>query len=545
MVRSVATQDAGAGAALLDALYASELRAPLETARQVFVNRDLRLDTVKGVGFDMDYTLAIYKRVPMEELQYKLTIEKLINKRGYPAEIANIPYDPTFVIRGLVVDRLRGNILKMDAHGHVGRVFHGRRKLPREERKEVYRTVSVRLSKNKHYASLDTLFSMPEACLYANLVDHFEARHAAGRGVEPLHPPPPVEGEAPNGPPPVMDYDKLFVDVRECIDEAHRDDSLKSIIKRDLAQYILKDPELPLTLHKLRSSGKKLYLITNSLWDYTSHVMSFLLEAGLHEYPSWRQFFDVVVVGSSKPRFFTEQNPFLEVDVVTGLPRPNHLPERFERGHVYQGGNIHEFERRTGLRGDEILYVGDHIYGDIMRSKKDNLWRTALVVQELEEEIQTVETHRARLWALADLDRKRYALDDAVSQQKALLARIEQDMAAGGSGLVQNAEPAAVEAATRQLRRQLDDDKRALKAVATQAQEIEAEVANAINPHWGMVFKEAHELSRFGEQVEDYACIYTSRVSNLLYYSPMHYFRAPRIQMHHEQVALSGARKAP
>ena len=42
--------------------------------------------------------------------------------------------------------------------------------------------------------------------------------------------------------------------------------------------------------------------------------------------------------------------------------------------------------------------------------------------------------------------------------------------------------------------------------------------------------------SRFGEQVEDYACVYTGRVSNFLAYSPLRYFRSPRDHMPHELV---------
>ena len=72
---------------------------------------------------------------------------------------------------------------------------------------------------------------------------------------------------------------------------------------------------------------------------------------------------------------------------------------------------------------------------------------------------------------------------------------------------------------------------------------LETEVDRTFNPWWGALFKVGVENSRFGEQVEDYACIYTSRVSNLLYYSPMHYFRARRNQMHHERVALAGERR--
>jgi hypothetical protein len=50
------------------------------------------------------------------------------------------------------------------------------------------------------------------------------------------------------------------------------------------------------------------------------------------------------------------------------------------------------------------------------------------------------------------------------------------------------------------------------------------------------MFREGTENSRFGDQVEDYACVYTSRVSNFLSYSPLRFFRSPRDQMPHELV---------
>src|SRR5262245_17215019 len=83
--------------------------SPPPLARRVFASRDLRLDQINMIGFDMDYTLVEYKRVPMESLAHKLTLERLINKRGYPETIRR-PYDPEFVIRGLVVDKQLGNI---------------------------------------------------------------------------------------------------------------------------------------------------------------------------------------------------------------------------------------------------------------------------------------------------------------------------------------------------------------------------------------------------------------------------------------------------
>ena len=105
---------------------------------RIFVNRNLRMDTVRAIGFDMDYTLARYRREALEALAHRLTIEKLIG-RGYPEGIRALTYDPTFVIRGLTVDKQYGNILKIDRHNHVGRVFHGRRRLGKKTRRDLYR----------------------------------------------------------------------------------------------------------------------------------------------------------------------------------------------------------------------------------------------------------------------------------------------------------------------------------------------------------------------------------------------------------------------
>ena len=63
---------------------------------------------------------------------------------------------------------------------------------------------------------------------------------------------------------------------------------------------------------------------------------------------------------------------------------------------------------------------------------------------------------------------------------------------------------------------------------------LERSIADAFNPYWGMLFRDRAELSAFGAQVEDYACIYTSRVTNFRLYSPQWYYRSPRDRMPHE-----------
>jgi HAD superfamily 5'-nucleotidase-like hydrolase len=471
--------------------------------KRIYVNRNLKMQDIQLVGFDMDYTLAIYNQGQMEQLSILLTLRKLVEKRGYPEEILRLEYRPEWAIRGLVVDRFFGNIFKMDRHGHVGRVFHGRRELTSAERAELYRRERIRLSAPR-YAWIDTLFALPEAVMYLRLVDYLDGARAGGK----------------------VDYPKVWQDVRESIDEAHRDDSLKSIIRADLGRFIDSDHDLPTTLHKLRSSGKRLFVLTNSLWDYTDAVMRFLLDGKLAAYQSWRHYFDIVIVGGAKPAFFTEKNPFVELEPATGAPI-GEPKGALHRGHVYAAGNLVDFEAKTGSQGEHVLYIGDHIYGDILRAKKSSVWRTAMVVQELEQELMLSERFAPRLRQLDELDRKRRNLDAEIDYQQLLLKSLQKTEEDG-------AQTAPLEAAKRRARQTLEEHRAALREVTATYDRLEQEVDLCFNGSWGPLFKEGNENSRFGEQVEDYACLYTSRVSNFLAYSPLRYFRAPRTKMPHE-----------
>lgn len=40
-----------------------------------------------------------------------------------------------------------------------------------------------------------------------------------------------------------------------------------------------------------------------------------------------------------------------------------------------------------GAKGKDIVYIGDHIFGDILKSKKRQGWRTFLVIPELAQEL--------------------------------------------------------------------------------------------------------------------------------------------------------------
>jgi hypothetical protein len=54
------------------------------------------------------------------------------------------------------------------------------------------------------------------------------------------------------------------------------------------------------------------------------------------------------------------------------------------------------------------------------------------------------------------------------------------------------------------------------------------------NPHWGFLMRAGNDKSHLARQVERYADIYTSRVSNLLYATPYVYLRSPRGSLPHD-----------
>ncbi len=470
--------------------------------RQIFVNRNLRLDTIELVGFDMDYTLAIYRLRRIEELSFQMTLRRLVDACGYPPEIGALSYDWQFVIRGLVVDKEYGNLFKMDRFNHVGRCYHGRKPLGDAEWKRLYRDVKIKLS-TPRFAWIDTLFALPEAALFAQIIELLEARSEA------------------------VDYARLYDDIRRSIDEVHRDGSLKAEVRKDLDGFFVRDPEIGPALHKLRSGGKKLFLLTNSLLDYTDVVLSHLLDGLLPEYPSWRNYFDFVIVGAQKPAFFSERQPFVELDA---QGQTLGVAESLERGRLYQGGNLTDFERLVGIGGDKVLYVGDHIYGDILRSKKHSLWRTCMVVQELEDELDHLDRHGAETQRLGELESLRARFDDELNQRKLSLNGVEKRLAR-----TEGEARAPLEAERKAQKSELEQVRHALRGVNDEIQRLEEGLEGGMNRYWGLLFKEGNENSRFGEQIEDYADLYTSRASNFLAYSPMQYFRSPRKAMAHER----------
>jgi HAD superfamily 5'-nucleotidase-like hydrolase len=455
----------------------------------------------------MDYTLALYNQGALDALSVEKTLERLVSERGYPEQITSIRSDPDFAIRGLVIDKEHGNILKVDGGRRVTKAFHGFTAIEDLERHD-YGVEGIRKGGGRFHL-IDTLFALPEAFLYAALIDFFESR----------------DGGVP------VSYYQVFEDIRYCIDLAHRDRSLKDEIMADMGEFIVRDDRLASTLHKFRSTGKKLFLMTNSGHEYTEAVMSYLLNGRLREYPSWRNYFDITVTAASKPIFFTGRRPFLALDnrgKITGQADGS-----LGRDVIYQGGNLKDFESWTGWASGRIVYIGDHIYGDILKSKKISAWKTVMIVQEMMDELRRPETYRDQITRVRELEEELQRTSQELVYESHMSHQVQRALSDSEEG-VDEVTTKELKRAYSELRRSTDALKKERKRVVRRLVELDREIEANFNPYWGLIFKAGNEHSIFASQVALYADLYTSAVSNFLNYSPNQYFRAPRAVMPHE-----------
>jgi HAD superfamily 5'-nucleotidase-like hydrolase len=473
-------------------LAASQVGHVPERSRRVFCNRNIRLDQIEWVGFDMDYTLAVYDQPKMDRLTILAALPKLI-PRGYPESLCDIDYVLDFPMRGLVVDRKLGNVLKMDCHKYVKRAYHGLSELSYDERRASYHGTRIRAKGTSRFHFIDTLYALSEVTLFACGVAHMESLGLS------------------------VDYTKWFSDIRESVDISHQDGSILNAIMQSPDEFVVRDPDLPLALHKLRSAGKKLFLLTNSQPAYTDRMMRYLLEGRLPEYRSWRHMFDIVITAAKKPRFFVEENtPFLD--------EQEREVTRVTRGKMLLGGSAGELSRLGGLTGDRVLYVGDHIYGDVLRAKKHSPWRTAMIIQELGQELSGVDASMQAADRWDALEAARDALLDELRHAHAALRQAEPTPP----------EDTASQSERLRLRRRVERLRGRLRAVDSECAELERAIESCFHRYWGPLLKAGAEPSQFGDQVSAYACLYTAKVSNLLGYSPLHYFRCPRDRLPHE-----------
>ncbi|CAH3196562.1 unnamed protein product [Porites evermanni] len=157
----------------------------------------------------------------------------------------------------------------------------------------------------------------------------------------------------------------------------------------------------------MRKNGRKTFILTNSGYSYTDKILSFLLdekdETG-KVVRRWTSYFDYVGVDARKPLFFGEGTALRRVDTETGTLSIGRYSGELKEGQVFSGGSSDVFCKLLGAEGKDIIYIGDHIFGDILKSKKKQGWRTYLVIPELTQELEVWQSRQDVFGKLRDLD---------------------------------------------------------------------------------------------------------------------------------------------
>ncbi len=462
--------------------------------RRVFANRTLNLRSIRAIGYDMDYTLIHYRVEEWERRAYESLRDRLA-AQGWP--VAELQFDVSLAARGLVIDTELGNTVKANRFGYVVKAFHGTAPLEFEVQRRTYARTLVDLEERRWYF-LNTLFTLSEGCMWAQLVELLDAGRLTG----------------------VHGYEDLHRRVRRAIDEAHVEGALKAAILAEPERFVEVDEELALALADQRAAGKRLLLVTNSEWDYVQPLMSFAVDRFLPGPGGWRELFELVITSARKPEFFARSMPLLQVDHASGLLRP--APLGIRGPGVYVGGDAAQVEEYLGLSGEEILYVGDHVFADVHASKDVLRWRTALVLRELEEELAAQAAFDPWARELAGL----MAAKERVEAQQCAV-RLALQRRQGGYG-------PPVQESVEELKGRLAVLREEGEALDARISPLAQAAAHVLNPNWGTVMRAGSDKSLFARQVERSADVYTSRVSNFLFATPFAYLRAHRGSLPHD-----------
>ena len=453
----------------------------------IFVNRTLNMKQIAAIGFDMDYTLVRYDSEAFEEMTYKEIIKKLVEVKNYPADILKLKFKFNLAIRGLVIDKPLGNILKLSTYSKVKHAFHGVTEMNFKEQQKTYHGLVIDLNDSERFAIVDTTFSIAYCVLYMQMVDLKDKNPDLA----------------------LPDYKGLELDILEALDTSHRDGSLKSQVKKNVKKFIVQDPMIVTSLEKFKKHGKKLWVITNSDFEYSKLLLDYSINPFLKEHKNWSELFALVVTAAQKPRFFTDKMPLLQIDPKTGLMRNHH--GKIEDG-IYQGGNAQNLQKNAGLSGEQILYLGDHIYGDVLQIKKTCNWRTALVIDELITEIDALENSANISVQINTL------MAEKVSLEQKLDELFDKEIEKG-----KKPDKLKIQTHFQKIEKV---DKKIGKLIRSHSQ--------FFNPYWGETMRAGVEPSRLAGQIEKYACIYMAKISDFAEYSPRTYYRPRKKMLPHE-----------
>ena len=248
---------------------------------------------------------------------------------------------------------------------------------------------------------------------------------------------------------------------------------------RSSPTYIERDDELAETLHKFRSSGKRLFLLTNSAWDYTEHGHELPARRRARGLPDLAELLrrrhrerdeaGVLHATSTRSSSSTRAGAPTTKPQDGALPARAHLPGRQPQG--LRGARAHErrpraLRRRPHLRRHAALAeVVDLAHGDgaAGAGARGGDLRSAC---------------GASCAKLDRLDAELIHLDAELNEQQSSLRALQKlgDQTPGSDQVVD---------ARRSVKAMIETLRKALRATTAQHRTLEAEIDHALQPVLG------------------------------------------------------------
>ncbi|MGH0148762.1 UNVERIFIED_CONTAM: hypothetical protein FKN15_040380 [Acipenser sinensis] len=467
----------------------------------IFANNEMSLEDTEIYGFDYDYTLAFYSN-RLHTLIFNIARDILIEEHRYPEGLRAYEYIPDFAIRGLHYDVQKALLMKIDAFHYIqlGTVYRGLHPLSDKEVIAMYEGSHVPLEQMSDFygkrpgkagcesatAEVDAVLrklaeNKKKMFLITNSPFDFVDRgmnYIVGKDWRDLFDVVIVQADKPG----------FFNDKRKPFRRVnHKGVLLWDRIHRLEKGQIYKQTHA--VLRKLAENKKKMFLITNSPFDFVDRGMNYIVGK------DWRDLFDVVIVQADKPGFFNDKRkPFRRVNH-KGVLLWDRI-HRLEKGQIYKQGNLYEFLRLTGWRGSKVLYFGDHIYSDLADLTLKHGWRTGAIIPELRSEIKIMNT-------------KEYVH---------LMTWLQ-----GLTGLLERM----------QVHRDAESQM-VLKQWIQEREVMRLRTKNIFNNQFGSLFRTYHNPTYFSRRLSRFADIYMASLSCLLNYDLHHTFFPRRNPLQHE-----------
>lgn len=333
------------------------------------------------IGFDLDHTLLWYNVTNMVELEYNAMAKFLVEEKNYCAKTLykSLSNDLNFLIKGLIIDMDRGNILRINNCGEIIKASHGTKFMTTDEIKKIYpnkKWDAADVFANNpidtwngewsiHIRALLDYFDMPLSLLFARVVDSLDYKNGHK----------------------VLDKYNCWNDCLgaaiSLYDRANFSKELGNYfvhLKKQPEKYIRKcSQDIIDWLRNMKNNNKIIYLITGSNVDFASFTANYIFG------DNWRSLFDIVICFARKPGFFNSDRSFLTID---GFNESQEITgQQLEQGGIYSQGNWNDlnifFSKICHKNSPKCVYVGDNIVQDIFAPNKTANCDTVVVSEEM------------------------------------------------------------------------------------------------------------------------------------------------------------------